>query len=84
MECEKQWTNNEMLILQSNEKEKASQIQINNGYFNMVGDSSVLQFLKNKGHSLVRPRSMAHCTMTQDTESLWSDAYIACINLALM
>ena len=55
---------NEMLILQSNRRGKAFQVQINNDYFNRVGDSSVLQFLKNKGHSPGRPRSMAHSTMT--------------------
>lgn len=43
IECEKQWTkDNEMLILQSNWGDKALQVQINNGYFHMVGDSSVL------------------------------------------
>lgn len=73
-----------MLILQSNKREKAFQDQINNNYFNTVGDSSVLQFLKNKGHSLGRPRSMAHSTMTQDIENLWNDASITCVNLVLM
>lgn len=73
-----------MLIFQSNRREKAFQVQINNGYFNTVDDSSASQFLKNKGHSPVRPRSMAHCTMTQNIESLWNDASITCVNLALM
>lgn len=73
-----------MFILQSNRRGKACQVQINDDYFNRVGDSSVLQFLKNKGHSPVRPRSMALSTMTQDIASLWKDASIICINLALM
>lgn len=79
-----------MLILQSNWGDEVLQVQINNGHFHMVGDSSVLYFLKNKRHGsairagLLKPRGMAHSTMTQDIESLWNDAATTCVNLALM
>lgn len=91
MEYEKQCTeDNEILICQSNWGDKALQVQINNGYSHKVGDSTVLQFLKNKRHGsaisagLLKLRRMAHSTMTQDIESLWNDAATTCVNLDLM
>lgn len=47
-------------------------------------------FFKNKRHGpainagLLKPRSMAHSTMTQDIESLWKDAATTCVNLAFL